>query len=98
MELRLAHWRTERGMTLEQVAERMGTDHTTVSRWERGHRKVSAGTLIKLAEIYNVHPGELFFPPPRSNQPMVQKVADEIPDDSLDLWLEMGRALAKKRA
>jgi ribosome-binding protein aMBF1 (putative translation factor) len=42
--------RTELGLTQEQLAERMGTSHSAISRIERGQHRSSVATLERLAQ------------------------------------------------
>lgn len=42
--------RAELGLTQEQLAERMGTSHSAISRIESGRHRTSVSTLERLAE------------------------------------------------
>ncbi len=42
--------RAELGLTQEQLAERMGTSHSAISRIERGQHRTSVATLERLAQ------------------------------------------------
>ncbi len=42
--------RAELGLTQEQLAERMGTSHSAISRIERGQHRSSVATLERLAQ------------------------------------------------
>ena len=42
--------RAELGLTQEQLAERMGTSHSAISRIESGQHRTSVATLQRLAE------------------------------------------------
>jgi len=42
--------RAELGLTQEQLAERMGTSHSAISRVESGHHRTSVATLERLAQ------------------------------------------------
>lgn len=44
------HRRAELGLTQEQLAERMGTSHSAISRIESGQHRTSVATLERLAE------------------------------------------------
>jgi ribosome-binding protein aMBF1 (putative translation factor) len=46
--------RMERGLTQQQLAERMGTSHSAISRIESGRHTTSAETLRRLAEALGV--------------------------------------------
>lgn len=51
--------RTARGMTLKDVADKVGTTAVTVSRWEREPQRVTVPVLKNLARVLDVHPSEL---------------------------------------
>jgi len=55
--LRAARYRA--GLTLRQVADRLGVCLDTVHRWERGAVGVKQHYLAELASLYGVAPGEL---------------------------------------
>jgi transcriptional regulator with XRE-family HTH domain len=46
--------RAELGMTQEQLAERMGTSHSAISRIESGQHQTSVATLQRLAAALEV--------------------------------------------
>ncbi len=46
--------RAELGLTQEQVAERMGTSHSAISRIESGQHRTSVATLERLAQALEV--------------------------------------------
>lgn len=46
--------RNEKGFTQEQLAEKIGVSHRTVSRWETGNNLPDISTLIQLSELYEV--------------------------------------------
>jgi transcriptional regulator with XRE-family HTH domain len=56
----LRRLRDQRGLTIEQVAERSGGDWTAsaISRWERGDRRVRPVDLRALLDIYDVQGDE----------------------------------------
>ena len=96
----LKDWRTLRGLSLERVANELGTSHTTLMRWEGGVHKVPDERIKQLAEIYGCTPAELEHPP--EQREMGQRVHEAIelaktlsPDDA-QLWLQTGRHLAEK--
>lgn len=55
----LATLRKRKGFTQASLAERLGVEQPTVQRWEAGKREPDLGQLLQLAEILEVHPGEL---------------------------------------
>ena len=59
----LREWRNSRGLTQEQVAERLNTSKGQVSNWESGKRGMSAGVIEALEEALQLEPGDLFRNP-----------------------------------
>ncbi len=51
--------RKEKGLTQEQLAEKIGVAGRTVSRWETASNMPDLSILIQLAEFYNVEVGEI---------------------------------------
>lgn len=52
--LRLKQLRTERQMSQQQLAQRLGVAQNTVSNWENGRRKVEPDMLVRLAQMFGV--------------------------------------------
>lgn len=53
--------RTALGMTQQDLAEKLGVSHITVSRWERGDALPSPKNLKAMIDIFNVVNGQKFF-------------------------------------
>ncbi len=49
---RLKMFRTESGLTQEELAEKIGVSRQAVAKWERGESVPDVESCIKLAEIY----------------------------------------------
>ena len=64
---RLRELRTERGLTLGQVAERASLDLSTLSRLEAGKRRLALDHLPALAAALGVSADELLGSPPRQD-------------------------------
>jgi transcriptional regulator with XRE-family HTH domain len=63
--------RTERGLTLQQVAERTGFSKGLLSKIETGIVSPPIATLAKLAEVLDVPIGEFFESPPDTDEAQV---------------------------
>ena len=64
---RLAFARNERGMTVRQVARRLGVSHVYVTQMENAYRPINAEYLLLFATIYGRSPAWLVWgddPPP----------------------------------
>lgn len=61
----LQEWRESRGLTQQQVADRLGTSSMTISRWERqaGSHKPNIDVLAALAEAYQIEPQDFYHHP-----------------------------------
>lgn len=54
---RIFEKRTELGLTMEQLAEKVGVTKSTVNKWEKGYIKnLKADVLYSLSNIFNVSP------------------------------------------
>ena len=57
MNVKLGAWlkqkRTEKGMTLQQVADKLGVNRSTIQRYEKANLQLYASTLIDLCKIYD---------------------------------------------
>ena len=60
---RLKEWRERRGLTQEELAERIGSSHTAIQRWESGKRHPRGDNLRKLAEALDCPIRDLFNGP-----------------------------------
>lgn len=61
--LYLQSWRESRGLTQQQLADRVDTGKDQISRWESGKRGMSAGVIAALEEALQLEPGDLFRDP-----------------------------------
>lgn len=57
---KLLELRTLSGLSMEEVAEKTGTDKSSISLWERGERRPHPGNLKKIADLFKV-PVSVFF-------------------------------------
>jgi transcriptional regulator with XRE-family HTH domain len=61
--LYIMQWREHRGMTQEQLADRLGTTSMTVSRWERGAVALNTTVMSELADALGIEPEDLYHHP-----------------------------------
>lgn len=59
----LAEWREDKGLTQQQLADRMGTTDVTISRWETGKRRPDDDARVAIAEALGIDPLDLFRRP-----------------------------------
>ena len=93
-------WRLQSGLTLGQVAQRLGVATPTVQKWEAGRVPVNLSMLQALAEIFETEPAALLFPPLEQSRVegmrtcfQVLSTADQA---AVDAWLNMGKQLIRQ--
>jgi transcriptional regulator with XRE-family HTH domain len=59
-------WREFRGLTQEQVADRLGTSKSAVSKMERGQSRYNQSSLEAWANALSCEPSDLIARPPPS--------------------------------
>ena len=79
----LRRCRRERGLSLKEVAERLGVHFTTVSAWERGRSAPGYDTLEDLGVLYGVTTATLLgpereSPPSRPFRPLAEQAGEEL--------------------
>lgn len=57
MNLRTA--RLQADLTVSEVARQLGVSRQTIHSWENGRHRMTINTLMKLADLYGIHPTEL---------------------------------------
>jgi len=84
----LTEWREARGLTQQQVADRLGTSAMTVSRWERqaGSHKPNIDQLAALAEAYQIEPQDFYHHPDRpSPEALLRDQPKEIQEQAINI-------------
>lgn len=56
-------WREHRGLTQEQLADRLATSKGQISRWESGKRDMTSKVLSALAYALNIEVADLYRDP-----------------------------------
>ena len=86
---RLKQARLERGLTLEGIAHQIGTDFSTIWRYEADQRTPSGPTLYALAQAYG-HPVEWFYSSEDDPEEAPEPDPEEDAQYQADLDLVMG--------
>lgn len=74
MELRIREFRKRRGLTLQELANRIGTTPQTVQRLETAHMTVSTDWLERFATAFEVHPTQLIAGSNDNEIPVVGRI------------------------
>lgn len=72
---RLVNLRKEKGLSQEQLAEKIGVSRQAVSKWERSEASPDTDNIILLARLYNVSLDELLRT--EDDVPEMEETADE---------------------
>lgn len=91
----LAEWREAKSLTQKQLAERIGTDVMTISRWENGKVAISTNTLAVLAEALGgdlMEPEDLYHHP---DQPTPNQLLRGQPADVIESAMKMLKAIRR---
>ncbi len=93
---RLLTLRTERGLTQEEAAEKIGVSNKTYSKWETGSTSPDIETVVKLSQAFGVtadHLLGLSDSVPVSFEDAVRTEADRNPDNPVKAFFNMYETL-----
>ena len=62
-QLRRTHTITKRGMTADELAERIGCNRQAIMRWERGETSPKGESVQAISEFFGVPMESLFYDP-----------------------------------
>jgi len=74
----LAEWRESRGLTQEQLANRLGTTDVTVSRWETGRSLLNTDVMGAIADALDIESEDLYHHPAQPTPNALMR--DQAPD------------------
>lgn len=90
----LKAWRERRGLTQEQLADRVGTTKAVISHLELERRDLGTKWLIKLADALQITPGFLFDHDPNDLPTDVLEIWASVPDDDKPKALKVLRSFS----
>lgn len=90
--LYLAEWREEKGLTQQQLADRLGTSDVTVSRWETNKRRPDDDARAAIAEALDIQPIDLYRHP---EQPSADALLRDQPPEVIDQAMKLIRAIRR---
>lgn len=91
----LAEWRDSKGLTQQQLADRLECDVMTISRWELGKVAISTDALAALVEKLGgdlMEPEDLYHHPDR---PTPNQLLRDQPPEVIDSAMKMLMAIRK---
>lgn len=91
----IREWRKHRGLTQEQLAERMGVARSYISHIENGKRRYDQPFLEAAADALRTSPGDLLQRDPLQEDPL-WPIWQEVPPEAKPVVLNMIRGAVKK--
>ncbi|HSV28777.1 MAG TPA: helix-turn-helix transcriptional regulator [Candidatus Omnitrophota bacterium] len=76
MQNRIREIRQDRGLSQEQLADKVGTTKAQISKLEKSQRRLTDQWMRRLAVALECHPGELFADTPVGITPEEQAILD----------------------
>lgn len=89
----LAEWRESRGLTQQQLADRLDTSDVTVSRWETGKRKPDEDAKGAICWVLGIEVVDLYRHP---DQPSADALLRDQPQDVQDQALRIIAAMRRQ--
>jgi transcriptional regulator with XRE-family HTH domain len=95
--LYITEWREARGLTLDQLANRVGVAENTIWRWENEQHRLNPEKIAALAHHLDLEPQELWFPPPGGpTRPSLDSLLRGADDDLFSTAHDIISRLARK--
>ena len=88
--LYLAEWREEKGLTQQQLADRLDTSDVTISRWETGKRRPDMDAQEAIAEALGIEAVDFRRHP---QQPSADALLRGQPPEIVDQAMKLIRAI-----
>lgn len=88
----IAEWRESRGLTQDQLGDRLGTSDVTISRYETGKRKPDLNAQAAIAEALGIDPFDLFRHP---DQPSADALLRDQPQDIREQAIKLIQAIRR---
>ncbi len=57
----MVYWRKQRGITQQELADRLGQSRPSLANIERGKNNTPVNTLLRICEVLNVTPNDLLL-------------------------------------
>jgi len=84
--LYISEWMEHRGLSDDQIGNRLGVGRTSVWRWRTQQHRLNPEKIAALAEALDVEPQELWRPPARrSVDALLRDAPDELHETAVDI-------------
>lgn len=94
--LHIAEWRDKRGLTQQQLADRLGVSDVTVSRWETRRRKPDRNAQAAICEALDITLRQLERHPDRpAPEELLTELLKDQPQEVWDQAIKIIQAIRK---
>lgn len=94
--LYITEWRENRGLTLDQLANRIGVAENTVWRWENEQHRLNPEKIAALAHHLDLEPEELWQPPTANPRPSLDSLLKNADADTFSTAHDIISRLLRK--
>lgn len=91
--MRAADIRKSKGLSQTELAEAVGVEQPTISRFERGSDSVTLGLVRRVAAALDVPVYELFSDQQSSDEQVLLEIFRNLPPERQRGWLDMARSI-----
>lgn len=88
----IADWREKKGLTQQQLADRLGTTDVTISRWETRMRQADENAREAIAEALGIEPEDLRRHP---DQPSADALLRDQPQEVVEQAIRLIQAIRR---
>jgi transcriptional regulator with XRE-family HTH domain len=88
----IAEWREAKGLTQQQLADRLGTSDVTISRWETRMRQADLDAQEAIAEALGIEPNDLRRHP---DQPSADALLRDQPQEVVEQAIKLIQAIRR---
>lgn len=92
--MKAAQIRKSKGLSQVELAELVGVEQPTISRFERGHDGITLGLVRQIAAALNVSLSDLFADDRAEKEQELLAAFRALGPERQDGWLDIARALA----
>ena len=91
--MRAADIRKARGLSQDDLAEMVGVEQPTISRFERGYDGVTLRLIRQIATALGVSVGDLFTDERSAAEQLLVEAFRSLPEDRQKGWLDLARVV-----
>src|SRR6266446_5306348 len=95
--LYITEWLEYRGLSDQDVADKLGVKRETVWRWQVEQHRLNPQKILQLADLLGISPAELWNPPAAPNRRSVNLILKEAPDDIYETVADIAERLLKSK-